>query len=128
MGKKIVVIEDDISLKPFWEIILKRNFPECEMLWSVSGEDAVRLIKLYVKNQEEIAAIFVDLFLSGNYTGFDVLAELSSIVDHIPTVVVSASDEISLTNEVMKVCPHAKVLVKPFNVVKTERIISQLSI
>lgn len=126
MGKKILVIEDDVSLKPFWEVVVKRNFVGCEMIWTVSGEDAVRLIKILHESHEEIGAIFVDLFLSGNLTGFDVLAEVQKSIENVPTVIVSASDEESLSNEVKNVCPNAKVIIKPFDLVRMERIISHL--
>lgn len=72
MGKKkVLIVEDDITLEPFWMAALQKADPEAEITWVVSEKDGEREIRHSMKRKVPFDAIIIDLFLAGPQTGID---------------------------------------------------------
>ena len=68
--KKILVVEDDPSIRMFLETLLQRNGYVCDL--SADGDDAVRRLR-----RSTYDAILLDLMLPGQF-GFDIIRFLNA--------------------------------------------------
>ena len=66
--KRILVAEDDLSLWPMWDVIVKRCIPSAEVRWAVSSEEAKRLINESFEDDMSFDVVISDLFLAGSET------------------------------------------------------------
>ncbi|MBX2988376.1 MAG: response regulator [Bdellovibrionaceae bacterium] len=71
MKKRILIVEDDITLEPFWISAVHKADPKAEITWVCSERDAEREIKSSVKRHQPYDLIITDLFLAGPRTGID---------------------------------------------------------
>jgi DNA-binding response OmpR family regulator len=69
-AKKVLVVEDDASIRMFLETLLQRNGYACEL--SADGDDAVRRLR-----RSTYDAILLDLMLPGQF-GFDIIRFLNA--------------------------------------------------
>jgi CheY-like chemotaxis protein len=114
---KVLVVEDDLSLKPFWEFLIKKNWPQAELEWAVSGERASQLLKSTVRFPP-FDLIVSDVFLSGALTGIDIarLAYSSEWKHNCEVVLSSACNTKQLRVHMAQLEVMAKVLTKPYDV------------
>lgn len=71
MKKRVLIVEDDITLEPFWMAALHKADPRAEITWVVSEKDAEREIRHTLKKKQTFDLIIIDLFLAGPQTGID---------------------------------------------------------
>lgn len=71
MKKRILIVEDDITLEPFWMTAVHKVDPRAEITWVVSEKDAEREIRHSLKKKAPFDLIIIDLFLAGPQTGID---------------------------------------------------------
>lgn len=71
MKKRILIVEDDITLEPFWISAIHKADPRAEVTWVCSERDAEKEIKLSIKKEAPFDLIVTDLFLAGPRTGID---------------------------------------------------------
>lgn len=71
MKKRILIVEDDITLEPFWMSAVHKADPRAEITWVCSERDAEREIKTSLKRRAPYDLIIADLFLAGPRTGID---------------------------------------------------------
>lgn len=122
---RVLIVEDDLALQPFWSVVLKRCFSTWHSDWAVSGEQAENLIsKSYTQNLP-YQLIISDIFLAGSITGLD-------LIKHRPQdcqtkfLLVSIADEVRVRSAVTQSRIPNVILTKPLNVPKCERAIFDL--
>lgn len=71
MKKRVLIVEDDITLEPFWMSAVRKADPRTEIVWVVSEKDAEREIRHTLKKKQTFDLIIIDLFLAGPQTGID---------------------------------------------------------
>lgn len=71
MKKRVLIVEDDITLEPFWMSAVYKADPRAEITWVVSEKDAEREIRHSLKKKTQFDLIIIDLFLAGPQTGID---------------------------------------------------------
>ncbi len=68
---RVLVVEDDLSLHPFWQKIFSLSPHPVRVDWTNRAEDAENLIRLRYRNGQPFYLVIVDIFLDGPATGVD---------------------------------------------------------
>ncbi len=121
-----LIIEDDLSLKPLWELILKRRVEEWDFDWAISSEEGRRLCLKSTSIGRPYSLVIVDLFLAGSETGLDFLSSSEALKTHAPIILVSAIEENRIKENYVDLVKNTPVLSKPLNIPKCERLLDQL--
>ncbi len=121
--QRVLIVEDDLALKPFWDIVLKRCFTAWRSDWAVSGEQAQKLIAKAEESNAPYSLIISDIFLAGSLTGLDLIRTNGQAVKFL---LVSVADDKRVESAVFDVHAARTVLKKPLNVPKCERAINEL--
>ncbi|MEK6556015.1 MAG: hypothetical protein AABZ31_12290 [Bdellovibrionota bacterium] len=124
--KRILVAEDDLSLWPMWDVIVKRCIPSAEVRWAVSSEEAKRLINESFEDDMSFDVVISDLFLAGSETGLELLRSDEVVKSKASTVLVSMAEIENLTENYQSLLPQTIFITKPLNVVKCERLMSPI--
>lgn len=124
--KRILVAEDDLSLWPMWNVIVKRCIPSAEVRWAVSSEEAKRLINESFEDDMSFDVVISDLFLAGSETGLELLRSDEVVRSKASTVLVSMAEIENLTENYQSLLPQTIFITKPLNVVKCERLMSPI--
>jgi len=122
MTLKILIVEDDLNLKPIWEHTLKRLFKNILIDWSVSVEEAKKKIEIS-KNTEDYDIIISDIFLAGSETGVEFLGSDEVKNSKANTYLISAIDNSLVTQYFKEILPQTIFLTKPFDVKKCFQVI-----
>lgn len=119
--KKILIVEDDMALKPLWESFFKKLKRPFQMSWSVSCEEAIKLLE-----RENYDLIICDIFLAGSGTGIELLSSPQARSSQAKKVLISAVDKEAIIQEYQSAIGDAEVMTKPFNGKLYEPIITGL--
>lgn len=90
---RILVVEDDLSLQPLWAAVLARCFEKPEIEWTISGEEARKMMRHSVEVGNAYDLVISDIFLSGNDTGLDIMASEELSACQAKFVLVSVAEE-----------------------------------
>ncbi|WP_413577056.1 response regulator [Bdellovibrio sp. HCB290] len=126
MKKRILIVEDDLSLKPLWEHILRRQFTDYHLDWSVSCEEAQKMVSSSIIHESPYALIVTDVFLSGAGTGLDLVRFLARAVKSSPIILVSVVEEDALRDKYGDLLSKMQVLTKPISVPLCDRALDKL--
>lgn len=126
MKDGILVIEDDLALRPMWESIAYRNFGFKNLDWAVSAEEAKRIYQKSITKNQPYAVVIVDVFLAGSDTGFDFIKYIRSLGQKTPVLLVSAALETDLKKLFDKTMDYVQVLTKPLSVPKCEKALEKI--
>lgn len=124
--QRILIVEDDLALQPFWDVVLKRCFHVWHSDWAVSGEQAEKMILNARKSGLPYSLIISDIFLAGSRTGLDLIRSNRDSQSSTRFLLVSVADESRVKNAVIDLTAMKVVLTKPLNVPKCERAINEL--
>lgn len=69
--KKFLVVEDDITIQPLWERIIKSMDSKAMIRWSSTEEGAEKLIQDRQRIGDSFDFIIADIMLAGKKTGID---------------------------------------------------------
>ncbi len=122
---KILIVEDDLSLKPFWGAVIQKLFKKAQVGWAVSSEEAERNVIEKQNDGDFFDLIIADLFLAGSNTGIDLLQSEAVQKSKSKTILVSLAEQKSLVAECKKMLPKTKVIVKPLNVAECETVVQK---
>lgn len=126
MVKRILVVEDDLSLKPLWESFFSRRKQEIQMEWVVSCEEARKIVKKSNSEGTPFFLIITDIFLAGSGTGMELLQSPEVASSHAKTVLVSAADRHEILSKFGHLMPNTEVISKPLDFRKYEPILNHL--
>ena len=68
---RILIVEDDVTLRPFWSYIIDTVSPEAYVVWVTTEEAAENMIQRRFEKTERFDLVITDVFLSGHRTGID---------------------------------------------------------
>jgi len=128
VNKKILIIDDDISLKPLWEYVLSQHFVDAEIDWHIDIETAKQQYLKQKKTSTPYSLMIVDLFLSGAETGLDFLLFLQKKQETCPLLFVSAVDAAKLKEEVARFSLRCHVVEKPLQSHNLEKILQKMTL
>lgn len=122
--KFILVVDDDLSLKPLWKAIFSRHSRLAQIKWVVSAEEGRRLVRSTSEAGNNcFDLVIADLFLAGSETGLDFLRCPEVLALGAKTILTSSAEQANLEVLCQQRLPGAKVIAKPLNVVKCERLL-----
>lgn len=113
--KKILVVEDDLALRPIWEKFFSLRSEKIILEWSVSCEEAIKMVRQANEQNENYFLIVSDIFLAGSKTGIQLLSSPEVLSSKARTVLVSAVDQNEIINKYGHLFPGTVVISKPFN-------------
>lgn len=87
-GARILIVEDDTTLRPLLEYIIARATVQSSVVWATTEEDAERTLSKAIRNHNNIDIVLADVFLSGQRTGLDLWSRYRH--SKIPFVFMSA--------------------------------------
>lgn len=128
---KILIVEDDLSLRPFWMRIFNNILSSSKIEWAISGEQASEMILNANSDGAPYKLIISDLFLAGSLTGVEVLKSPEVIKSQAQTVLVSAVNLNSIRTQVQNRSDllsekRTRILTKPLNVKFCRKIVTRL--
>lgn len=124
--KKILIVEDDLSLRPLWEKFLKFKMNNISMEWAVSGEEALKMITQQNENKTPYFLIIADIFLAGSKTGMELITSDEVAKSGARTILVSAADRDEILKKFGYLVSDAIVLSKPLDFKKYEPIFRKI--
>lgn len=120
--KKVLIAEDDMALKPLWEAFFRKLKQPVSIQWTVSCEEAVKLLE----KDNDFDLIISDIFLAGSGTGIELLNSPEANRSRARKVLISAVDKASILEEYATDINDVAVISKPFNGKLYEPIITGL--
>lgn len=128
MKKKILIVDDDTSLKPLWEYVLSQYFINAEIDWYIDIDTAKQQYLKQKKTSVPYSLMIIDLFLSGAETGLDFLLFLKKKQETCPLLFVSAVDSVKLKEEVARLSLSCHVVEKPLQSHHLEKILQKITL
>lgn len=125
-NERVLIVEDDLSLMPFWSVILRRCLKGATVDWAVSCERARELMELADRKQSPYSMIIADIFLAGSDTGLDLLNSPEVERSSALKLLVTSADETALNDGGEWLKPSVAVLSKPLSVPKCERVLESM--
>lgn len=77
----VLIMEDDITFKPFWHKAISQVLPNAHIDWVASEEAAERRVKKMTVDGKKYDIIIADIFLAGRKTGIDLWTRFSEVAD-----------------------------------------------
>ncbi len=124
--KKILVVEDDLALRPLWENFFKNREVELSVDWAVSSEEALKMIHQANENHESFFLIITDIFLAGSGTGMELIQSDEVLESKAQTVLISAADRNEIVEKYGHLIPSTIVISKPLDFKKYEPIFKRI--
>lgn len=124
--KRVLVVEDDLSLRPFWELVIARHSPSAHVEWAASSERVQAKMRNSDTSSPPYDLIISDIFLAGHQTGIDLLQSMEEIYAGTKMLLVSISQQSDLMKRARESLPNVKFLAKPLSVAKCERALTEL--
>lgn len=126
MIKRILVVEDDLALKPLWENFFRYRTQQVNLEWAVSCEQAMKMVQKANAAQDPYYLIIADIFLAGSGTGMELLKSKDVETSNARTVLVSAADRDEILLKFGHMIPKTEVISKPIDFRKYEPIINNI--
>jgi CheY-like chemotaxis protein len=123
-GKRILLVDDEEMIRDVTGRILK-NMGASYILFAEEGQKALEIYREYLKKQEPIDAVIMDLTILGGMGGKEAIDELRKIDPEVKAVVSSgyAGDPI-LSN--YRKFGFKGVLIKPYNIEELKNILKEV--
>ena len=121
--KKIMVVEDDITLEPVLSGIFASIHPELEYKWVVTAEEAEQEL---AKNCDDYGLILADHYLLGKETGLDLFELCQERYPQIPCVIMSGAGVDKFSKIVGQNRIFPPFLSKPFFIGECKQILEGL--
>lgn len=123
--KRVLIVEDDLSLRPLWENFFKNNAVKILLDWAVSCEQAIVMITDKNKQRKKYHLIVSDLFLAGAGTGIDLMRSKPVLDSGAKTVLVSSASRDQLVSQFAHMIPETEIITKPLDLKKCEFVMLQ---
>lgn len=69
--KKVLIVEDDLAFRPFWQAVFEDRGPTLRIDWATTQEEAETLLRAGYKHNQPYDLVISDIFLEGEGTGVD---------------------------------------------------------
>ena len=123
---RVLIAEDDLALKPLWESFFGRFAENISLYWTVSCEEAIKILERAKDEDQEFDLIISDIFLAGSGTGMELLNSAEVQNSHAKKLLISAVDRQSIMDEYPIDTSDVEIISKPFNGRLYEPIIASL--
>ncbi len=103
--RSILIVEDDMSQKPFWEKVLKVVDAHIKVDWVTTMEEAESLIKIRYHEKQPYDAVIADIFLAGTGSGVDLWNRYGGTVNNFLFVSSLPEDKFERLMSLTYACP-----------------------
>lgn len=124
--KKILIVEDDLSLRPLWENFFRYRTQDVDLSWAVSCEEALKMVQLTNKDKAPFFLIITDIFLAGSGTGMELVTSEEVQKSGAKTVLISVAGRDDIIREYGHQIPTTHVISKPLDFKTYEPIINNI--
>jgi response regulator of citrate/malate metabolism len=113
--KRVLIVEDDLSLRPLWENFFAVHYSRAWIDWAVSCEQAMVMILEKNKERKKYHLIISDIFLAGSGTGIDLIKSKAVRDSGAKTVLVSSAARDEVLKQYGHLLPDTAILNKPLD-------------
>lgn len=113
--KRVLIVEDDMALKPIWDKFFRLFSDSLNLEWAVSCEEAIKMVQLANETNEQYFLVISDIFLAGSKTGIQLVNSPEVVTSKAKTVLISAADREDIISKYGHIVPNTIVISKPFN-------------
>lgn len=124
--RRILIVEDDLALKPIWEKFFKLMATNAVIDWAVSSEEASKMINLANEAGASYFLIISDIFLAGSKTGMELINSSEVAKSKAKTVLISAADSDEVVEKFGHLVQDTIVISKPFDFKKYEQVFRKI--
>jgi response regulator of citrate/malate metabolism len=125
-SKKVLVVEDDLALQPFWQSVLERCFKKFDLQWAISGEEAKTILQNANEKGKPFDLVVSDIFLAGSDTGIDLMESKELAQSKTNFILVSVADEKRVKDHLHASIQNGAVMSKPLRPSICEKTINTL--
>jgi response regulator of citrate/malate metabolism len=125
MGLQILIAEDDLTLQPLWSAMINRAVVGAKITWSVSSEEAQKIIQFYHENVRFFDVIIADIFLAGSETGIEFLSSVLVKNSSAKKILVSAVDAKQVELTYRHQLPDTIFMSKPLSIDKFKSLLRE---
>ena len=124
--RKILIVEDDLALKPIWEKFFKLMAAGTVIEWAVSCEEAFKMINQTNEAGSSYFLIISDIFLAGSKTGMELINSSEVANSKAKTVLISAADSDEVIEKFGHLVQDTIVISKPFDFKKYDLVFKKI--
>lgn len=124
--KRILIIEDDHSLKSVFDGVIGSISPAIKIDWVTTHQEAVSKISGLALKKKSYDLLIADIFLEGRSTGLDFWQECQLICPKIPILVMSSLTVDEFLNNLSSDTISPPFLEKPFGIKECRQMIEGL--
>ena len=124
--KKILIVEDDLALRPLWERFFNNQTDSIDVGWAVSCEEGLKMIHQANKNGDSYYLIITDIFLAGSGTGIELIKSPEVNKSGAKTVLISVADRDDVIKQFGYLIPETVIISKPLDFKKYATIFKKL--
>lgn len=122
---RVLVVEDDLTLKSFWNHMLSEQFKKLKIDWASTEEVAEGLIRNRFMRGKPYDLVISDIFLAGQKTGLELWFNFAEAATQFIFVSVLAENRFE---QLMKGAKFQPIfLQKPLNPVACKELLAQIS-
>lgn len=122
--KRILIVEDDLALKPIWHELFA-DIP-AQIVWAVSYEESLKIIEQMQRKKENFDLLITDIFLAGSGTGIELLTSDSVKSSPTKTILISVVDKSEIIHEYGHLLPKTHILTKPLKIVPSRKLVRSI--
>lgn len=125
-SKKVLIAEDDLAQKSLWESFFSSAKSQIELHWTVSCEEALKLVQKSHSENSPFDLIITDIFLAGSGTGMDLLNSEAVEKCSAKKILVSAVEREDVIEKFGHMLPNIEIMSKPISREKYESIVNRI--
>lgn len=125
-SKKVLIAEDDLAQKSLWESFFSSAKSQIELHWTVSCEEALKLVQKSQTENSPFDLIITDIFLAGSGTGMDLLSSEAVEKCSAKKILVSAVEREDVIEKFGHLLPNIEIMSKPISREKYESIVNRI--
>lgn len=123
---RVLVVEDDLTLKSFWNHILSKKFKRIKVDWASTEELAEGMIRNRFQKNKPYDLVISDIFLAGQKTGLELWFNFADAATQFLFVSVLAENRFEQLMKGVKTQPF--FLQKPLDPVQCKQILETIAI
>ena len=113
--QRVLIVEDDLSLRPLWENFFSAQTGKVWLDWAVSCEQALVMILERNRERKKYHLIISDIFLAGSGTGIDLIRSKPVRDSGAKTVLVSSAGREEVLHQYGHLFPDTEFMTKPLD-------------
>lgn len=124
--KRVLVVDDDLSLRPLWENFFKQWRLSVAIDWAVSCEEAIKMVKQLNEKSNPYVLIIADIFLAGSKTGIELINSIEVVTSQAKKILISSADKNEIVEKFGHLIPDTEIISKPLDFYKVKSLLKKI--